>query len=332
MEGRPLEDRSRRPRSSPRRTAPGVEAHILAVRQRYPFYGGRKIRRVLVREGLKSPPAASTITVILGRNGLLSPERRRVRNWQRFEEAAPNALWQMDFKGHVALSRGRCHPLTVLDDHSRFCIGLTACADERDETVRKYLTAAFRRYGLPERMLMDNGGPWGSSGQGLHTRFTAWLIRVGVTVSHGRPHHPQTQGKDERFHRTLKLEVIGRRPVWHDNPEIQAVFDSWRPEYNFERPHEALGFEVPAARYAPSPRPFPEVLPAIGYDSDLEVRRVGDNGRIKLKGRRYFVGKAFAGDPVGLRQAGATAWDVYYCHQRVARIDLTLPPSGMEEV
>src|SRR5919106_3455643 len=127
-------DRSRRPASSPRRTPPGVEAHVLTMRHRYPFYGGRKIRRLLLREGVERPPAASTITAMLARHGLLSPERRRSRNWQRFEADAPNALWQMDFKGHFPLSRGRCHPLTVLDDHSRFCLGLVACPDEQGIT------------------------------------------------------------------------------------------------------------------------------------------------------------------------------------------------------
>jgi transposase InsO family protein len=322
-----VRDGSHRPQSSPRRTAPGIEAHVVSLRQRYPFYGGRKLRRLLVGEGVEPPPAASTITAILDRNGLLRGDRRRARNWQRFEEAAPNALWQMDFKGHFPLSKGRCHPLTVLDDHSRFCICLAACQDEQETTVRKQLTTAFRRYGLPERMLMDNGGPWGSIG-GLHTRFTAWLIRVGVKVSHGRPHHPQTQGKDERFHRTLKLELISQRPVWHDQPEVQAAFDRYRPQYNFERPHEALAFEVPGSRYAPSPRPFPATLPVIEYDADLQIRRVQENGRIKLKGLSFFVGKAFAGDPVGLKQVGEATWNVYYCHQRVAEIDFLAPADG----
>jgi transposase InsO family protein len=327
-----FEDRSRRPLHSPRRTASGIEARVTVVRQRYPFYGGRKIRRILVREGIARPPAPSTITAILSRQGLLSPERRRVRNWQRFEEAAPNALWQMDFKGHIPLNRGRCHPLTVLDDHSRFCICLAACPDEQAGTVGKHLTAAFQRYGLPERILVDNGGPWGSAGQGLHTRFTASLIRLGVTVSHGRPHHPQTQGKEERFHRTLKLELLSRQPVWHDNPEVQVAFDKYRPSYNFERPHAGLAFEVPGSRYAPSPRTFPTVLPSIDYDPDFEVRLVHQSGRVKLNKRRYFVGKAFAGQPVGLLQVGEAVWDVYYCHQRIARIDLTQPPTGIEEV
>jgi len=320
--GLSVEDHSRRPVSSPGRTPAGVEAHIVALRQRYPFYGGRKIRQLLIREHVERPPAASTITAILDRNGLLSPERRRTRNWQRFEAPVPNALWQMDFKGHFGLSEGRCHPLTVLDDHSRFCLGLAACPDEQGVTVKEQLIPIFERYGLPERILADNGPPWGSSGQGEHTRFSAWLMRLGITVSHGRPLHPQTQGKDERFHRTLKLEVVSQRPVWHDNPEVQRAFDDYRPVYNFERPHEALAYEVPGARYAPSARAYPRRLPPIEYDTELEVRRIHVSGRVKLKGERYYVGKAFAGEPVGLRQVGEAVWDVYYCHQRIAQIDL----------
>lgn len=325
-------DQSRRPLSSPQRTPVGLESQVLAVREQYPFYGGRKIRRRLQCDGIERPPAASTITAILKRNGLLAPERRLKRDWQRFEEDDANGLWQMDFKGHIPLSRGRCHPLTVLDDHSRFCICLAACGNEQGSTVRSQLTAAFQMYGLPERMLMDNGAPWGSSGQSQHTRFTAWLIRLGVTVSHGRPHHPQTQGKEERFHRTLKLEVISRRAVWRDNPEVQIAFDSWRPEYNFERPHEALGLEPPASRYRHSSRSLPSTLAPIEYGADFEVRRVKENGRIKLKNRYFFLGKAFAGDPVGLRQVGECAWDVYYCHQRLGRIDLMQRQHGSEEV
>lgn len=183
-----LADISRRPGSSPQRTAPGVEAHVLAVRQRYPFYGGRKIRHLLIREGLEKPPAASTITAILDRNGLLSPQRRRTRNWQRFEEAAPNALWQMDFKGHFPLSQGRCHPLTILDDHSRFCICLAACPNEQGLTVQEHLTAAFKCYGLPERMLMDNGGPPGGRADRACTRASQPSSFVWVSPSRTAGH------------------------------------------------------------------------------------------------------------------------------------------------
>lgn len=325
-------DHRRRPYSSPRRTGAEVEARIVGIRELYPYYGGRKIRSILLRKGVERAPAASTITAILQRHGLLSPERRRLRNWQRFEEAAPNGLWQMDFKGHLPLSRGRCHPLTVLDDHSRFSLCLAACADEQARTVRDELTKAFQLYGLPERMLMDNGSPWGAGGEKAHTHFSAWLIRLGISVSHGRPHHPQTQGKDERFHRTLKLELLSQRPVWHDLSEMQRAFDSWRYEYNFERPHAALSFEVPVSRYTPSRRGFPDVLPPIEYDSELQVRQVKNNGRIRVKGRHFFVGKAFTGQPVGLHQIGEGVWDVYYCHQKIARVDLTQTPAGNEDV
>jgi transposase InsO family protein len=164
-------------------------------------------------------------------------ERRTV---QRFERASPNELWQMDFKGHFAMvGGGRCHPLTVLDDHSRYSIGLRACENQQATTVMRELVTMFQQYGLPVQMLMDNGSPWGDSGGQPWTIVTSWLIRLGIRVTHIRPHHPQTQGKDERFHRTLKAEVLRDRSHL-DLPACQSDFDPWRDIYNRERPHEAL--------------------------------------------------------------------------------------------
>ena len=156
--------------------------------------------------------------------------------------------------------------LTVLDDHSRYSLVLAACGDERTETVQRHLTAAFRRYGLPRRMLADNGSPWGAAGgtaaDGRWTRLTVWLARLGVPVSHGRPCHPQTQGKEERFHRTLVAEVLRWRP-FADLADAQAMLDPWRFTYNHERPHEALGMGVPAGRYTPSARAVHAFGPAV---------------------------------------------------------------------
>src|SRR3984893_8234164 len=210
-----LADHSRRPRTTPGQTSAEVEAAVLAVREQHPAWGGRKIRARLQTLGEADVPAASTITAILRRHGLIDPdEAAQHRAFERFEHAAPNDLWQMDFKGHVAMADGRrCHPLTVLDDHSRYAVGLRACADERGPTVQEELTKLFRVYGLPRRMLMDNGSPWGDEGGQPYTAFTVWLLRLDVAVSHGRPYHPQTQGKDERFHRTLRAEVLRERPV-----------------------------------------------------------------------------------------------------------------------
>lgn len=323
--GRPgLADRSRRPRHSPARTPDAVEQEVLRIRQESnDAWGGRKIRAAMQRTGHAEVPAASTITAILRRHGKLGVRAgEHPGPYERFERASPNELWQMDFKGHFPLPAGRCHPLTVLDDHSRYAVGLAACGDEQDATVRERLLAVFRRYGLPLAMLMDNGSPWGDAGDQPHTAFTAWLLRLGARVSHGRPYHPQTQGKDERFHRTLKAELLQARS-FRDLAHCQSAFDSWRHLYNHHRPHDALALAVPADRYCASPRPFRETLPPIEYGPTDSVRKVDESGCISFKNRPWRIGKAFRGQPIAVR---ATVEDgvfsVHYCTHRIAAIDL----------
>jgi transposase InsO family protein len=319
-----LSDRSRRPRVSPARTPDTLEQLVLQLRAQHPAWGGRKLRARLHALGHADVPAASTITAILRRHGCLDgPRAGQPRDWQRFEHPAPNDLWQMDFKGHFGLtSGGRCHPLTVLDDHSRYALGLIACPDEQTDTVRNALTALFGRYGLPRRMLMDNGSPWGDDGSHPWTPLTVWLLRLGVAVSHGRPYHPQTQGKDERFHRTLTTEVLSRW-TFSDLPDCQQRFDPWRQVYNHERPHEALGLAVPASRYRVSPRPFPATLPPVTYEATDIVRQVQEGGRFSFRGREYRVAKAFRGYPIALR---ATTTDgeleVWFCNHRLGILDV----------
>lgn len=327
-EGEPgLADRSRRPHRSPRRTAGGLEVAAVRLRDEHPTWGGRVLRKRLEALGYAPLPAASTITAILHRHGRpVGTRSAPTRPWQRFEAQRPNELWQMDFKGHFALGVGRCHPLTVLDDHSRFALGLRACADERARTVEAALTALFARYGLPERLLTDNGPPWGNAaGRDRHTRLTVWLIRLGIRVLHGRPHHPQTQGKAERFHRTLTAEVLAGRH-FRDCRHAQQHFDRWREVYNTERPHHALTLQTPISRYAASPRSLPPTLPAIEYGPDDEVRRVQWNGEIYFRGACFRIGKAFHGQPVALRPTAIDgALDVFFCHQRIRRLYLNAP-------
>lgn len=289
-------------------------------------WGGRKIRQRLQTLGHQHVPAASTISGILRQEGLIdqqgSFQRRPI---QRFERAHPNELWQMDFKGHFAIATGRCHALTVLDDHSRYSMALRACSNERGTTVQQELTYTFRRYGLPDQMLMDNGAPWGSSAQHTLTPLTVWLMRLGIRIAHARAFHPQTQGKEERFHRSLDVEVIQRR-WFRDLAQCQRHFDHWRDIYNLERPHEALNMQVPAQRYRPSPRSFPEYLPPIEYGPGDHVRKVFEHGEISFKGRFYRVGRALEGYPVALRPTTSAAlWHVFFCTQRVAVIDLRRP-------
>ncbi len=320
-----LQDRSRRPHSSPTQTDPAMEAAVCAVRVAHPAWGGRKIRRSLLDQGVSALPAASTITDILRRHDLL--DRRQAahhRPWQRFEAAAPNELWQMDFKGHIALQHGRCHPLTVLDDHSRYCLALEACGDERTDTVQSRLIALFERYGLPWRMLADNGAPWGDGGS-RYTALTVWLLRLGIAVSHGRPYHPQTQGKEERFHRTLKAEVLAGEIFAH-LAAAQAGFDRWRPRYNHERPHEALALATPGSRYAPSPRRYPARLPEIEYGPDDAVRKVQEDGEVSFANQVFRISKAFRGERVAIRPTPTDGMmAIYFMTHRIAQIDLRDP-------
>jgi transposase InsO family protein len=308
-----LSDRSRRPLSSPEKCAAEVEASVLTLRDAHPAWGGRKLRARLLTLGKGEVPAASTITAILRRNGRLVERPSGPPATQRFERASPNELWQMDFKGHVPMHRGgRCHPLTILDDHSRYSIGLFACGDEQMWTVRERLVQAFRRYGLPERMLCDNGPPWGvPRGMGRHTVLTVWLLRLGVVVSHGRPQHPQTQGKEERFHRTLKAELLSRQDLVGLS-QAQRCFDAWRDVYNLERPSEALGMAVPASRYKPSARAYSEKLPELEFSPEDDRRRVKHDGSLSYRNRTWFIGQAFAFEHVGVREVNDGVIEVRY--------------------
>lgn len=315
--------RSRRPRTSPRQTPLALAAQVLALREAHPAWGGRKLRAALRRQGLCEVPAASTITAILGRHGRLDPAwgAGQPRAFQRFEHPYPNALWQMDFKGRLPCGADWCHPLTILDDHSRYSVGIAACSNQRTETVRAHLVSAFERYGLPERILVDNGSPWGDTWEHPYTPLTVWLLHLGIAVSHSRPYHPQTLGKDERFHGTLKRELASQLP-FRDMVHSQDAFDAWRHLYNHERPHESLGDAVPADRYRPSPRRFPGSLLPLAYSRHDRVRKVQQDGWVWLHGRKYRLPHAFVGYPVGLRPAGVDgAWDVYFANTHIGHLD-----------
>jgi transposase InsO family protein len=319
-----LVDRSREPVSKPKQTASEMEQRIVEVRTENPTWGGRKIRRVLLDRGVSGVPVASTIVEILRRRGLIDAEASlQSKPVTRFEHAEPNELWQMDFKGHFALLKGgRCHPLTVLDDHSRFVLALRACGNERGETVRQELIVVFRRYGVPRAMVMDNGSPWGSDQQHQHTPLGAWLMEQGIRVTHGRPYHPQTQGKAERFHRTLNAELLRGRE-FANLPETQLRFDPWREKYNNERPHEALDLAVPSSRYRVSVRSFVETPEAWDYGPGAVTRSVQNRGLISFRGREFGVGKAFHGRRVGLRPLDADGvYGVYFCRTCIRKIDL----------
>lgn len=319
-----LADRSRRPHHSPAQTPAAKEKPVLAAHREYPDWGGRKLQQRLLDLGHRAVPSPNTITAILQRHQLLEPrESAKHKAFQKFERAAPNELWQMDFKGEFQLPHGRCYPLTVLDDHSRFAVGLQACAANTTAITQAAVIQIFRRYGLPQAITCDNGPPWGTRFRGHYTRFGVWLLRLGIHLLHSRPHHPQTQGKDERFHRTLNVELL-RHLQAPSHSHCQQQFNRWRDIYNTERPHEALGMKVPASRYQPSQRVYPERLLPIEYGPADIVRKVRNYGHFKYLGHEYHVGSAFYGLHVALRYTARDGvFDVYFCQQRIRTITLT---------
>ena len=332
-----LVDASRRPLHSPLKSSRAIEEEVLKVRAEHPCWGGRKIRRVLINEGFDAGgvPAASTVTNILRRHGKLGAGMRgNATAFKRFERGEPNDLWQMDFKGHFGMDRGRrCYPLTVLDDHSRYNLVLEACKGESIGHVQPVLKRAFMRYGLPRQILCDHGNPWGNGlnefGRLIGTpRLVVWLTRLGVQVIHGRVRHPQTQGKEERFHRTLKAEVLTSELLWRNHAHCQDRFDSWREVYNHKRPHEALDMETPSCRYKLSSRSCPEELPAPEsfYLEGDHLRRVKSKGEITFRNRFFHIGNAYRGEMIALRRVGELQWDIYHCWKCLGTADLSLKP------
>jgi transposase InsO family protein len=317
-----LQDHSRRPKHSPRRTPKEVEDRVLKLREQHPAWGGRKLHARLKQMGHVAVPQPSTITAILQRHGRIEAEESLKRKtYQRFEKDRPNEMWQMDFKGFFTIRERDCYPLTILDDHSRYLVGLYACQNQQRETVKQHLSDVFRQYGLPDRILTDNGPPWGPGHRNkYYTRLMVWLLRLGIRVLRSRPYHPQTLGKDERLHRSLQAEVI-KHYTFHSFEECQAAFNQWQHVYNTQRPHEALALKPPESRYQRSLRAFPEVLPPISYPEEYEVRKVCEHGRISFRNRSFRVGKAFQGNPVGLCPIEeARTFEVYFCHQKIHTI------------
>ena len=321
-----VRDRPRRPLQSPHQTAAWLEERVVWWRRRE-GWGAKKIRECLLGEGLALP--VITINRILKRRGLLEGQDRQTRAARRFERGEPNELLQMDFKGDYRVREGKCYPLTVVDDHSRYALGLYALGDQRGESVQRCLLEVFERCGVPAGMLMDHGSPWWSTTNvfGL-TRLSVWLLKQGIQLSYSGVNHPQTQGKVERLHRTLKESLRH-----HGVPETLSGFAEalarFQRVYNEERPHEALGMKVPSRYYQPSGKAYQPRPREWEYPSGAIVRRLNRQGVLQCPGGRRFVCEALAGERVQIEALGEH-WLVKYRHQYVREIDLetgrTLPP------
>lgn len=319
-----LQDRSRCPHRTPRKqVSQSVQDTVLQVRRQH-RWGARKIQNYLLRDGVQDVPSVSTVHAIIQRHGCEPLVERPFATMHRFEADAPNDLWQMDFKGPIQLLDGVCEPHTVIDDHSRFCLTIQV-GNKRTATVQTTLTGLFRRCGMPASILADNGKPWGGRNQHCArywTQLEVWLMSLGIRIRHSRIYHPQTCGKNERFHRTLKQE-LGPSCQAVQLAEIQVHFDAWREVYNTIRPHEALDMAVPCERYGTSERAFPEIIAGPEYDTDDLILRAGDKGAIRLSEHRTVrLGHAFYGRDIALRMnRDETKFNLYFYKQRIASVE-----------
>ena len=314
-----LVDRSRRPKTSPHRTAESAEQAVVAIRKQYPDWGASKLAVSLERQTPAVKIQPRTVHRILERYGLIEERDRRPRAVQRFERSQPNELWQMDFKGPQGFNGGSpVGPLSVLDDHSRFLLALQHLGSTQLEGVQNTLRDTFQHSGLPEAMLMDHGTPWwnGHSPWGW-TALSVWIMRLGIRLIYSGLRHPQTQGKVERLHGALQRAVNKRR----QDPEDQAWLDSFRYEYNHLRPHEALDMATPASRWQPSARVMPTHLCEWEYPEGMAVRQLGGAGQLYWNGRRWEISRALCRLTVGVEVIGSRAL-VYFCRTPVRELDL----------
>lgn len=322
--GESLENQSRRPFHTPNKVSEEIEAAVVEYRKTHPAIGAVKIHKILENQGYTGLPSVKTVNNILARNMLITKEASEAATPnKRFEKERPNEMWQIDYKGHFALKNGqRCHPVNMNDDCSRFNLCSRAQYGETFEELKPQLIRVFEEYGLPDSILCDNGNPWGTQHSPGYTRFEVWLMELGVLTLHGRPLHPQTQGKEESFNRAMSKELL-RYHEFQDMEDADRAFQTYREFYNNERPHHALGLDTPAQHYVRSEREYTGVIEPWEYPDDCEIRKVKRNGYIKLRGTSYLLSEAFAGKEIVIREENRPGLVTLCFRQfRIGQIDL----------
>lgn len=291
-----LSDRPHCPRHCPGKTPDAIEEAIIQERARH-NWGPRKIQRILSQQGLPMPSARTVANILARRGCLASVEPDPPPPLQPFERPEPNQLWQMDHKGPIEVARQRICPLTVLDDHSRYCLCFAPVPDLTMKVAWEVLWELFGRVGMPQAILCDNAFGGTRMGPGL-SWFDTRLVRLGINPLHGRPYHPQTQGKVERLHGTAQRELIQFNARRDSLEHFGEDAENWRLTYNTIRPHEALGDLPPIVRWEPSRRIRPASLPEVEYPSDATTRKVSFAGDIRYRGARILVGRGLSGQTV----------------------------------
>jgi len=322
-----LGDRSRRPQRSPAGLAEGVVCEMVRLKYSHRHWGAAKIRDLYLRKHCAAP-SVSSFKRILDKAGLVMHRRRRPVSSHEplrtgIQPREPNDLWTVDFKGWwYTAGRQRCEPLTVRDACCRFILAITAVPSSRTSEIRKQFERLFERYGLPKAIRSDNGSPFASTRSPLGlSALSAWWVALGITLDRTRPAHPEDNGSHERMHRDIRAELQGL--IEGDISNHQHAFDVWREEYNWERPHEALGMKRPGEVYHKSSIPWQGTPDELAYDTSLFSRKISSAGQLVVNRTSIFISKALTGWNVGLRFIAEQRLELWFAHLRLGEVDLT---------
>lgn len=308
-----LAEQSRAPHRHPEAVKPIWRERVLAARQQHPRWGAGKLHWLLKQQHASGVPSASTIGRLLREHGLTESRRRvaRAHGTPRLYDAdQPNQVWAVDFKGWCRTGDGKlCEPLTISDYATRYLLCCQGLESTRTELVRPVMERVFCDYGIPERIRSDNGSPFASQGECGLTELAVWWVELGIQWERIEPGHPQQNGRHERMHRTLKEATM--QPPASTWRQQQRRFEAFRTEYNEQRPHEALGQQLPAALYRRAVRPYPRVLTEPEYADDWLARTI-HAGRARWKCERLFVSHALNGKLVGFEPCCDGLWRVWF--------------------
>jgi transposase InsO family protein len=316
-----LEDRSRRPHTSPTKTGATVERALLALKDQHPDYGPDKLVALLEEAGIRL--AGPTARDVLRRHGRVEARRGRTPRWSPASEPVitapgPGHMMTTDYKGQFRLGNGKyCYPLTIADPASRFVFAVEAMKINSGKQAKAVFERVFREWGVPDQILSDNGAPFCvSQSIGAISELSRWWTRLGIRHVRIQPGRPQQNGIHERMHLTLKQATT--RPVERTLRAQQQRLDRFMAEFNHVRPHQGLGQKRPATLVQRYRREYPERLPQIEYPDSFTVRRVRSNGYIKWQGDQVFVGEVLIGEPVGLVQTDEEMWQLYFGNRHLA--------------
>jgi putative transposase len=315
-----LAEESRRPQSSPQQLSQEEVCEMVRLKLAHPHWGPRKIRALYLRQGGQGVSESSFKRVLEAAGLTQRRKRRRASEAGRLSSGKragqANEIWTVDFKGWWHGANGRCEPLTVRAEYSRYLLELRALENARSQTVQKSFERLFERHGLPVAIRSDNGAPFASR-RAIHglSRLSAWWVALGIDLERGRPGHPQDNGAHERVHRdiSLELESLGSETT-------QEALDLWRHEFNHERPHQALEMRCPAQLYRPSERSFKGNPEELTY-ATMSTRTVNHGGQIHWEKQKLFISSSLAGWSVGLKVAENTLIEVWFARLLLGHID-----------